>query len=329
MGDRRLYGTRDDDASGICRAILQFSGATGIAEITLRTPGDSNVSSLVLTRGPFGTVSVNAEAQVPLVDHTLGVDLCAGYRRNFEIDVFHQSHESIFGTTFRWRPAATTEIVPFWSYQVGGARQIVPQVYTDGTVSPPQFRTQDLAAQDWTTWGWHSTTLGVVAKSTLGDLWQFAGGVFHSREHDPFGYQPYLTLVTSGTADSTVDVVPPFTADSTSGELRLSRTFTSGEHRQQLQLAVRGRSVDRDFGGDALIDFGTIPLESQTSVEQPPWSFTAQSRDTTRQLDLGLTFEERWQGAGSAAVGVLHDHYRRQVTVPSAPKSPTTPRPGC
>jgi iron complex outermembrane receptor protein len=304
---------------GFAAQSYSFPAPTGIAEISLRTPGDTPLSSVVLTRGPFNTVSVNAETQIPLVDHTLGVDLCAGYRRNFEVDVFHQPHEALFGATFRWRPTSTTEIVPFWSYVVGGARQIVPGVYTDGTVSPPQFRTQDLATQDWTTWGWHSTTFGALAKSTLGDHWEFAGGLFHSREHDPLGYQPYLTLVTSYTADSAVDVVPPFTADSTSGELRLSRTFTNGDHRQQLQLAVRGRSVDRDFGGDAIIDFGNIPLNSQTSLAQPPWTFTAQSRDTTRQLDLGLTFEERWQGVGSAAVGVLRDHYRRQVTVPTAP----------
>ena len=304
---------------GFAAQSYSFPAPTGIAEISLRTPGDAALSSLVLTRGPFNTLSVDAETQVPLIDHTLGVDLCAGYRRNFEVDMFHQSHEALFGATFRWRPTATTEVVPFWSYVVGGARRIVPQVYTDGTVSPPQFRTQDLAAQDWTSWGWHSTTFGAVAKGTLGDQWEFAGGLFNSREHDPYGYQPYLTLVTTSTADSQMDVVPPFSADSTSGELRLSRNVTSGEHRQQLQLAVRGRSVDRDFGGDAIIDFGTIPLDSQTSVAQPPWTFTAQSRDTTRQLDLGVTFEERWQGVGSAAVGVLHDHYRRQVTVPSAP----------
>ena len=253
---------------------------------------------------------------MPLLGDTLGVDLCAGYRENFEIDVFRESHTSVFGTTFRWRPAAGTEIVPFWSYIVGGARQVVPVVYTDGTLPLPLFRTQDLGTQDWTTWGWHQTTFGAVLKSALGDRWTLAAGLFHSLERDPIGYDPYLTLLSSRTADSVMDVVPPFMAESTSGELRLSRIFLHGAHRQELQFAIRGRTVNREFGGDSLTDFGTIDLTSQALIAQPKVIFGPVSRDRTRQLDFGLTFEERWQGVGSFAVGVLNDHYRRSVLVP-------------
>ena len=174
----------------------------------------------------------------------LGVDLCAGYRKNFDIDVFHESHAAVFGTTFRWRPAENTEIIPFWSFVNGGARQIVPGVYTDGTVQLPLFRTQNLGTQEWTTWGWHQTTFGAIVKSAVADHWQLAAGVFHSAERDPLGYQPYLTLVTPYTADSQVDVVPPFSASSTSGELRLTREFANGAHEERLQLAIRGvRSI--------------------------------------------------------------------------------------
>jgi iron complex outermembrane receptor protein len=303
---------------GFAAQSYSFPAPTGIADLTLRTPGEKALSSAVLTRGPFDTATADVETQIPLLEHTLSVDVCAGYRKNFDIDIFRQAHTAVYGTTFRWVPSAGTEVIPFWSYVVGGARQIVPGVYTNGTVALPQFRTRDLAAQNWTTWGWHQTTFGVIAKSSFADQWAVAAGLFHSREHDPYGYQPYLTLVTTNTADSAVDVVPPFSADSTSGEVRLTREFTNGIHRERLQLAVRGRAVDRDFGGDAILDFGTIALNSQASFAQPAWMFSPQSRDTTRELDLGFTFEERWQGVGSFAVGLLHDHYRRQVTVPQA-----------
>lgn len=304
---------------GIAAQSYSFPAPTGIADLSLRTPGDKALSSAVFTRGPFNTATADLETQVPLVDHVLGVDLCAGYRKNQEVDLFHQSHEAIFGTTFRWRPTATTEIIPFWSYVVGGARQIAPGVYTNGTVDLPLFRAQDLATQKWITWGWHQTTFGAIAKSTVADQWELAAGVFHSTERDPLSYQPYLTLVTPSTADFQVDVVPPVTAASTSGELRLTRIFTNGDHQERLQLAIRGRTVDRNFGGDALLDFGVVPLNSTPTVAQPAWAFSPQSRDTTRQLDVGLTVEERWSGVGSIAVGMLSDHYQREVQVPSAP----------
>jgi iron complex outermembrane receptor protein len=301
---------------GFAAQSYSFPAPTGIADLTLRTPGDAPIASAILARGPFDTASAELEAQIPLIERTFGVDLCASYRKNFAIDVFHQAHEANYGATFRWRSAGDTEVVPFWSYVVGGASQIIPGVYTDGTVPLPVFRDQDLAAQDWTTWNWHQTTVGALIRSTLADQWKLAAGLFHSRERDPLGYQPYLTLVTTQTADSVMDVVPPFRADSTSGELRLTRDFTHAGFAERLQFAIRGRAVDRDFGGDALLDFGTIPLLSQAAYVQPAWTFSPSSQDTTRQFDLGFTFEERWTGVGALGIGLLSDHYRRQVQVP-------------
>jgi iron complex outermembrane recepter protein len=301
---------------GIAAQSYSFPAPTGIADLNLRTPGDKTLVSAVLTRGPFDAAAADLEAQIPLTD-TVGVDLCTGYRKDLDVDIFRESHAAVFGTTFRWRPTPGTEIIPFWSYVGGGARQIVPVVYTDGTVPLSLFRTQDLGTQDWTTWGWHQTTFGAVVKSALGDRWALAAGLFHSLERDPIGYDPYLSLLTPQTADSVMDVAPAFTAESTSGELRLSRAFTHANHQQQLLFAVRGRSANREFGGDSITDFGTIALTSQARFAQPVLAFGPASSDNTRQLDLGLTFEERWQGVGSFAVGVLNDHYRRTVRMPS------------
>jgi iron complex outermembrane recepter protein len=303
---------------GIAAQAYSFPAPTGIADFSLRTPGDKVISSAVLTRGPFDTATADVETQIPLAGRTLSVDLCAGYRKNFEVDAFRESHAAVFGTTIRWRPTENTEVIPFWSYVVGGARRIVPAVFTDGTVPIPLFRTRDLGAQSWTTWAWHQTTFGAVAKSSLRGGWELAAGLFHSLERDPIGFQPYMTLATPRTADSVMDVAPPFVAESTSGELRLARVFKNGAQQQQVQFSIRGRAVKREFGGDAITDLGAIELNSQATFAQPASTFTPQSLDNTRQLDLGLTFEERWQGVGSFAVGVLNDHYRRNVVVSPA-----------
>jgi iron complex outermembrane recepter protein len=303
---------------GIAAQSYSFPAPTGIADLRLRAPGDTALSSAVLTRGPFNTATVDVETQIPLAGRALGVDLCAGYRKNYEVDVFHESHAAVFGTTVRWRPTPNTEIIPFWSYVVGGARRIVPEIYTDGIVPIPLFRTRDLGAQSWTTWGWHQTTFGAVAKSSLGDRWELAAGLFHSLERDPLGFQPYMTLATTRTADFVMDVVPPFVAESTSGELRVARVFKNGAQQQRIQFSTRGRAIKREFGGDAITDLGIVALSNQTPFTQPALTFTPQNRDNTRQLDLGLTVEERWQGVGSFAVGVLNDHYRRTVLVSPA-----------
>lgn len=302
---------------GIAAQNYSFPAPTGIADLSLRIPGDKTLISALVTRGPFASATADLEAQLPVLGDTLAVDVCAGYRRNFEVDIFHESHATVLGTTWRWRPAAGTEVIPFLSYTGGGARRIVPVVYTDGTIPLPQFRTQDLGVQDWTTWGWNQTNLGVILRSTLADQWALAAGVFHSRESDPLGYDPYLTLLSAQTAESVMDVAPAYTNESTSGEVRLSRLFKHGSHEQQLQFAVRGRAVEREFGGDSLSPPVVIPLYSQEAFPQPDLAFTPVNRDSTRQLDFGVTFEEHWQDVGSFAVGVLNDHYRRTVKVPS------------
>jgi iron complex outermembrane receptor protein len=302
---------------GIAAQSYAFPAPTGIADFSLRTPGDKRLFSAVLTRGPFDSATADLEAQIPLIDRTLGVDLCAGYIENFVPDLFREMHGARFGMTFRWQPAPNTEIIPFWAYDVGGARQIVPIVYTDGTLPLPSFLTQDLGAQDWTTQGWHMNTFGAVLKSAFGDHWALAAGLFHSRERDPLGHEPYLNLGPNETADSVMDVAPPFAADSTSGELRLARAFINGAHRRELQLTVRGRDVERQFGGDSLTDFGTIALTSQMPFAPPPLAFGPVGHDSTRQRDLGLSYEERWVGVGSFSIGVLNDHYRRTVVLPS------------
>ena len=303
---------------GIAAQSYSFPAPTGVADLSLRTPGDKTIFSAVLARGPFEAATADLEAQLPL-SGTLGVELCAGYRRNFAPDIFRESRATVVGTTWRWRPVEGTEVVPFVSYTGGGARQIVPVVYTDGTLPLPNFRTRDLNVEDYTTWGWNQTNLGVIVKSALGAQWTLAAGVFHSREDDPVGYDPYMTLLPPappGTAEYVMDVAPAFVNESTSGEVRLSRAFTHGTQQQRLQFAVRGRAVEREFGGDAISPSVIIPFPSQQQFPAPELAFSPVNHDSTRQLDLGASFEQLWQG-GSFALGVLNDHYRRTVRMPT------------
>lgn len=302
---------------GIAAQSYAFPSPTGIADFSLRTPGDKWSFSGLASRGPFESSSVQLEQQIPLAANTLSADICGALFRNIVVDNVRRDDSSAIGLTLRWQPGEKTQIIPFGSYLIGGGHQALPGVYTDGTVPLTLFRQRDLASQSWTTQGWRMITLGTVLKSELNDHWRIDAGVFRSEEHDPWDFTPYLQLNADGTADSSVDVVPPLTSTSTSGEVRVTGESTHGDHREQLQLAIRGRSVARSYGGDDNLDFGNIEFGSRTLFAQPPIVLTEESRDITHQYDLGVSYEERWQGRGSAAVGVLKDNYRREDEVPS------------
>lgn len=113
-------------------------------------------------------------------------------------------------------------------------------------------------------------------------------------------------------------MVPRVESASTSGEWRLTRQSGGTAHLHTLQLSVRGRDARREFGGDAIIDYGVRSIDVPLPTEERPLSFAPISIDRTRQLDVGIEEEERWPGRGSLGLGLLHSRYRRTLQAPGA-----------
>ena len=63
---------------GIAAQSYSFPAPTGIADLSLRTPGDKALVSAIVTRGPFNTVTADVETQIPLADRALGVVAARG-----------------------------------------------------------------------------------------------------------------------------------------------------------------------------------------------------------------------------------------------------------
>jgi iron complex outermembrane receptor protein len=148
-------------------------------------------------------------------------------------------------------------------------------------------------------------------------------GLFRSEENDHQSFNDLLLgLQRNGTADHVMDVVPRLKSASYSDDLRLTRLVTDGEHQHEFQLALRGRHIERNFGGDALSDFGTIAIDRSEVVAEPPLAFSARSRDDVHQTGIGFSYDERWKGLGTLSLGVLKTEYSRSVAIPGTPSSP-------
>src|SRR5439155_710529 len=63
-----------------------------------------------------------------------------------------------------------------------------------------------------------------------------------------------------GIAHHIVDATPPLRAGSYSGELRLTRLTVDGAHERELTFDVRGRNVERNYGGDSILDLRSVPI---------------------------------------------------------------------
>ena len=277
-------------------------------------PGDQAGLSAVASRGPYTEATALLEGQTPLTDR-LGASACVSYNKDFTPDQARASENTSGAVTLRFRPTEHTEIVPFWTSMNGGQHAVLPVVYSDGLSPPPLFDARQLASQPFTSDGWRTTTLGVVARQGIGTEWSLAAGLFRAREQDRRSFvDEFTSVVAGGGVDHELDVVPPLSSTSTSGEVRLVRRFGSDLHEHKLDFSLRGRSSDRAYGGDNLLCYGATNLAAGPATAPPPLCLQVEPDvDETRQLDAGAVYEERWKGVGSLGVGLLKSRYRRSI----------------
>jgi len=316
-----LFG-RSDIRVGIAAQSYSFPSPTGIVDYKLRTPGDAPLYSVLLTHGPLNTTMAEIDAQYPLVKDALGVAASVAHWNDFDYNYARSSENLGFSLLLRFRPDERSEILPFVGYVHNGEHQLLPIVYADGLNPPPLFNEQRLLAQDWTSWGWNQLTAGVVAKSALGSSWRLAAGVFRSLAQNSQNFNDLLLGPTAGgIADHILDVTPPLRAGSYSGDLRLTRFRVDGAHRRELTFDVRGRSVERDYGGDSILGLGSVSIYRTLHLPAPALAFSALSLDQVRQAGVGASYNERWQGVGTLSLGVLETDYRRTLQIAGSPGS--------
>ena len=310
---------------GIAAQSVAFPAPTGVADLRLYVPDGKPRVSAVANYGSFGEIGLLLEGESKLTNTLSGLG-CVNYNRNFFYDEARSSANIAGGGVLDWRPVEGTEVIPFWGVQDGHDHDIVPVVYTDGLLPPPQFDNHRLATAPYAAQSWRLTSGGVLLRQALSPAWSLGAGLFQSREHDGLSYfDEFLSVLPDGSADRTFDIAPPLDSQVTSGEVRLTRRTVDGRHSRRLELALRGRASYRDYGGDALVELGPSTLYAAPPAVLPAYATSAVSRDTTRQLDGGFSYEERWAEAGSYALGLLRTRYRRTVEDPgSAAESDTT-----
>ncbi|MBV9695369.1 MAG: TonB-dependent receptor [Gammaproteobacteria bacterium] len=312
---------------GIAAQTYAFPAPSGVADFTLAAPGQGSGLSAVLTTGSYAQHGALAEAHAPLGGE-LAASACFTWDRHFLPDASFDATNTGGAGFLRWQPDERTEVRPFWSMIHGSFHQVIPLVYSDELQQPPLFEARALGAQDYTRASWQILIYGVLARRVLSPEWTLSGGLFRGIERDQPNYiDEYLSILPARTADHELDVVPRVESASTSGEWRLTRQGGSATHLRTLQLSVRGRDARREFGGDAIIDYGVRPIDTPLPTQSVPFSFSPISIDRTRQLDVGIEEEERWPGHASLGLGLLRSHYTRTLQVPGAPAAGATSTP--
>ncbi len=301
---------------GISAQSYPFPAPTGIADFSLRKPGGTFLASAAVTAGPFGTILADLDLQIPVDGDRLGI--VAGVTPYHNVDPGQVSTNGLSAALLmRWAPRAGIEVMPFAARirQVDEGTQ--PLIFSAGAFLPKRIDRTRFFGQPWNDNAQTVYNYGIVTRA------------------DPFGFDVRLGVFRSisdsdtQAADLLFDTAPAgrvgrrlivreidSRSASTSGELRVSRSFDEGPRRHALIASLRGRDQSRRYGGAAFADLGA----SRTGVadERPEPAFTAgpQTLDHVTQTTLGIAYQGKWRGVGELSVGLQKTRYRKQVTNP-------------
>ncbi|HEX8415275.1 MAG TPA: TonB-dependent receptor [Sphingomicrobium sp.] len=198
-------------------------------------------------------------------------------------------------------------------------RDATPNYLTDGAFLLSTVRRRAYPGPRWADQRNVVTHYGTLAQARLGSRWALAGGLFRSLTDTVRNHALVLTGLTSdGTAVQRITRDPRQRIQSTSGEARVSRSFSDEDRLHTLHLSYRGRDRRSFYGGGRAIEFGRVDVNHVPRVEEPLFSIGEQTRERVRQHTIGLGYDGRWRGIGSLSLGVKRTDYRKRVERPGA-----------
>src|SRR5688572_5874321 len=311
---------------GIASQSYPFPSPTGIVDFDLRRVGTEQVFSALVNYGPFDGVGAEVDAQIPVMGEQLGIAVGAGiYRDGFP---WGAKNEAIsYAIAPQWRPTENFELRPFFARIVFSEEESEPLMQTQGGVLPPKIRREHYYGQEWATNEGEILNYGVLGATRFG-AWTARLGLFESVFAPDAEFAELFTDIdASGNSNEFVVAFPDSRFSSKSGELRLSRAFEESSRRHTLQFAARGRLQKRRYGGEDVIDVGSVQLGVGRDIARPDFVFGEQSHDEVKQHTFGTAYELQWADVGEMSVGLQKTFYRKTVDTPTAvlPESRSEP----
>jgi iron complex outermembrane receptor protein len=303
---------------GIAAQSYPFPSPTGIVDYALRRVGDERVISPVLTYGPYGGSGAEVDALLPLFRDRLGVAIGAGFH-NDRFEWGGSNRSNTLALIPRWRPTENIEVMPFYSRVLFSDEEPRPLVLTADGLPPPRMRRDHYYGQRWAQNEGETRAYGVLGEARWGE-WIARVGLFESAFLPDAEYgELFVDTDVNGFAHERVVAFPESRYASRSGELRLSRSFEGADRRHTLHLTAKGRTQDRRYGGEDVIEAGIAEVGVGRALSRPQFRFGEQSRDEIEQETAGAAYELRWKDLGEMSVGVQKTFYSKSGATPDGP----------
>ena len=291
---------------------------TGIVDYQLARAGEKPRISPVVGYGPFDSLFVDIETQMPLIAGKLGI---AGGVSYFE-DAFESGSDErgwSVAAAPRWRPTEWIEIIPFYSRTTIEDSEAQPLIFVSGPHLPPEIERAHFFGQTWADNDSVGENYGAVANVGFGQDWTINAGLFRSQfQADASFADLFLDTTPDGLANRVMVADRNQKFGSTSGELRVGKRFVSGKRFHALYYALRGRDQQRRYGGSDFADLGVARIGERVDLPQPQFEFGPQTRDEVTQWTHAVAYRGRWSEHIEVTAGLQKTRYEKEVTEPGA-----------
>ncbi|MDQ8755182.1 TonB-dependent receptor [Sphingosinicella sp. LHD-64] len=301
---------------GISAQSYPFPAPTGIADYSLREPGGETRASIGLNYGPRGGRSAELDLQLPLYGDRLGVALGLGINRGRRL-YGGTPNDHTFAGLLRYAPRDGIELRAFFSRFRVEDDESQPFIFTSGPFLPKRFPRNRFFGQTWNDYSYTTGTYGVIADVRIAGF-DTRFGLFRSVFDNDVSTADLLfgTGPDGAVASRLILRERGNRSASTSGELRVSRSFDDGPRRHGLIASLRARQLARRYGGGALIDLGPSRSDGPDPRPEPGSTDGPKTRDLVEQATLGIAYQLRWLGVGELTAGVQRTDYLKRITSP-------------
>jgi iron complex outermembrane receptor protein len=298
---------------GLSAQSYPFPAPTGIADFTIRVPGEKPALSTVFRGAYPETVAFELDAQTPVTD---SFSLGGGFSidramsdwavTNYNLDV------AIIG---RWKVTDDFQVMPFYSRQRQFGNEWGPFIFSAGTDLPVKYDRSKSLTQRWSDFDNDDANFGTITRANWND-WNLSAGVFRSISWRRGGESTQLhwrNVQPNGNADlySVTLAAQENPNESTSGEARLTRHFIEGDRRHTFFFNTRAKRIQNGFGGNATRPFGTGNILDPVVLPDPNVRAGTRGREYVRQYSGGISYQMLWRDVGEFSAGLQRTRYTR------------------
>ncbi len=319
---------------GVSEIGYPFPAPTGIADYNLRgVGGDTPTATIIASAGPYDAWGISIDGNIPLIGNelTLPIGVSTQISTQSSADgVFYPGLTSRIisvGATPRWTPNSRVTVRVLIDWQQTSDAKTVPEYFTAGDFLPPLIA-KGYVSQNWARGQNTTVNLGALVTAQLADDWLLRAGVFRSTNDNPAGFGDFYTdIQPNGQSEHVVVGFPDQNASSTSGEVRLTGTFLTGDWRQQVIFAARGRDTTSRYGGEDVVDVGPAIIGTIVQVPEPNFTYSARATDRAQLWSAGAAYRVDWRSQGVLEIGIQKEDYRETDDNPGTPKSEISAQP--